>query len=488
MKKILLQFVLLMVCAVTANAQAPQRFNYQGVARSTTGAPLASVPIGLRLTIHDGSTTGTVVYQETHTATTNAFGLYNVSVGGGTVTSGMFASIGWGSGSKYLEVEIDPAGGSSYSSVGSNQLLSVPYAMYSATSALATSGVTAGTYGSATQVPQIAIDVYGRVTSASNVSITSGGLTGSGTTNYLPKFTGATTVGNSQIFDNATSVGIGTTIPSAKLHVNGSLSASVILGGITFDHHAMIVQTSSTSTIDNSRALIGYAANSSVENQGLFGLAAGNGASANVGVFAVGAPSVSSTGNSYGVYGYASDGANNFGVYGNGTGTGYAGYFNGPLFALSSSSGVKSFKIDHPADPANKYLYHSSVESNDMMNLYNGNIETDANGDATVALPSYFTMLNKEFKYQLTCIGQFAQAIVAEEVAGNHFKIKTDKPNVKVSWQVAGVRQDPVANANRIKDEVEKPASEKGTYLTPEIYGQSREKTLGYLKNPKQIK
>ena len=83
------------------------------------------------------------------------------------------------------------------------------------------------------------------------------------------------------------------------------------------------------------------------------------------------------------------------------------------------SKGGGSFKIDHPLDPANKYLYHSFVESPDMMNIYNGNITTDASGEAVVELPEWFETLNRDFRYQLTVIGQFAQAIVAGKVA-NH--------------------------------------------------------------------
>lgn len=131
-----------------------------------------------------------------------------------------------------------------------------------------------------------------------------------------------------------------------------------------------------------------------------------------------------------------------------------------------------SFRIDHPLDPYNKYLFHSFVESPDMMNVYNGNITTDANGEATVLLPGYFEALNKDVRYQLTVIGTFAQAIISEEVNGNKFKIKTDKPNVKVSWQVTGIRKDPYAEKNRIVPEVEKPASEKGKLQNPEVYGE----------------
>lgn len=150
----------------------------------------------------------------------------------------------------------------------------------------------------------------------------------------------------------------------------------------------------------------------------------------------------------------------------------YAGEFQGDVIVfgnLYKSGG--SFKIDDPADPADKYLSHSFVESPDMMNIYNGNVVTDAKGDATVQLPSWFEALNRDFRYQLTPIGQFAQAMVATEIANGRFTIKTDRPRVKVSWQVTGVRQDAWANAHRIPVEQDKDASERGHYLHPELYG-----------------
>jgi len=129
------------------------------------------------------------------------------------------------------------------------------------------------------------------------------------------------------------------------------------------------------------------------------------------------------------------------------------------------SKGAGSFKIDHPLDPENKFLYHSFVESPDMMNVYNGNVTTDGHGNASVSLPNYFEALNRDFRYQLTVIGQFAQAIVSQEIEGNAFKIRTDKPNVKVSWQVTGIRRDKFAEDNRIQVEVEKTRAEKGKCL-----------------------
>jgi len=131
--------------------------------------------------------------------------------------------------------------------------------------------------------------------------------------------------------------------------------------------------------------------------------------------------------------------------------------------------GAGSFKIDDPIDPANKYLYHSFVESPDMMNIYNGNVVTDRHGLAAVTLPAYFSALNRDFRYQLTVVGQFAQAIIARKIASNRFVIRTNKPNVEVSWQVTGIRHDPYANAHRIPVEEEKPPQEQGHYLHPEL-------------------
>jgi hypothetical protein len=108
-----------------------------------------------------------------------------------------------------------------------------------------------------------------------------------------------------------------------------------------------------------------------------------------------------------------------------------------------------------------------------MMNVYNGNIVTNSKGFAIVALPDYFEALNRDFRYQLTVIGQFAQAIVSREIKGNRFTIRTNAPLVKVSWQVTGVRHDAWANAHRIPNEVDKPEAERGHYLHPELFGAS---------------
>jgi hypothetical protein len=118
----------------TSYAQAPQQMNYQAIARNASGNGLPNLPVGLRFTIRDGSITGTILYRETNTVTTNKFGLFTTAVGGGTPVNGTFSGINWGLGSKYLQVEMDITGGTNYVDMGATQLISVPYALYAQTS------------------------------------------------------------------------------------------------------------------------------------------------------------------------------------------------------------------------------------------------------------------------------------------------------------------------------------------------------------------
>jgi hypothetical protein len=184
-----------------------------------------------------------------------------------------------------------------------------------------------------------------------------------------------------------------------------------------------------------------------------------------------------------GVSGYSES---SYGVYGQSVSS-YAGWFVGKVrvngnLEVTGSIGqpAGTTRVDHPLDPENQYLSHAFVESPEMMTVYNGNITTDANGNATVELPAYFETLNRDFRYQLTVVGQFAQAIVSEKIHDNQFSIKTDLPNVEVSWQVTGIRQDPWANENRIQVEERKPADERGTYLYPAGYGQPESRGVHY--------
>jgi hypothetical protein len=172
-----------------------------------------------------------------------------------------------------------------------------------------------------------------------------------------------------------------------------------------------------------------------------------------------------------------------------------------------------SFKIDHPLDPANKYLHHSFVESPDMKNVYDGVVVLDRKGKAEIELPNWFGILNKDFRYQLTAIGAPGPNLyIAEEISdmatttntkyssksssssnknrnkNSRFKIAGGTSGMKVSWQVTGIRKDPWANAHRIEVEEDKSDKERGYYLHPDLYGQPEENGISHLLFPKEKK
>jgi hypothetical protein len=171
---------------------------------------------------------------------------------------------------------------------------------------------------------------------------------------------------------------------------------------------------------------------------------------------------------------------------------GLAGYFSGDVEIQGNfnvtGGGSKNFKIDHPLDPENKYLYHAAIESSEVLNVYSGNITTDGTGEAVVTLPDWFEAINKDFRYQLTVVGTFAQAIVAEEINNNTFKIKTNAAGVKVSWQVTGVRSDAAILKHPFKLEENKSQSERGSYLTPDAYNQPEERGIEWARNPQMMR
>jgi hypothetical protein len=212
-----------------------------------------------------------------------------------------------------------------------------------------------------------------------------------------------------------------------------------------------------------------------------------------------------------GVLGGSHDGFGVVGMSGNSAGLycnssyDYAAVLNGKVKItgnLEKAGG--SFKIDHPLDPANKYLSHSFVESPDMKNVYDGVVVLDRKGKAEIELPNWFGMLNKDFRYQLTAIGAPGPNLyIAEEISEatttsnygskssnknnnkSHFKIAGGTSAMKVSWQVTGIRKDPWANAHRIQVEEDKPDEERGYYIHPDVYGQAAEKEIGHLPFPK---
>jgi hypothetical protein len=131
MKKI---YSILVALLLTANvfAQAPQKMSYQAVIRKSNNALVISTPVGMKISILQGSATGIAVYVETQTATTNANGLVSLEIGTGTAITGTFAAINWGAGPYFIKTETDPNGGTAYTIAGTNELMSVPYALFSA--------------------------------------------------------------------------------------------------------------------------------------------------------------------------------------------------------------------------------------------------------------------------------------------------------------------------------------------------------------------
>ncbi len=249
-----------------------------------------------------------------------------------------------------------------------------------------------------------------------------------------------------------------------------------------------------------------YGTGVNVAEAGTYGFRAGYAEAVGVEVFEVGEPRRT-------LHAGDQNGVRIWGVEGNGVGIGYAGQYgvyineagtgirideaygdgiyvgaaggyaanlhgkvriSGNLYVDGTvSKGGGSFQIDHPLDPENKYLYHSFVESPDMMNVYNGNIMLNEKGEAEVVLPDYFETLNRDFRYQLTAVGAPGPGLfIAEKVDDNRFTIAGGTPGMEVSWQITGVRQDPYAELHRIQVEVDKPAAERGTYLHPDAYGQ----------------
>lgn len=377
-------------------------------------------------------------------------------------------------------------------------------------------------------------------------------VTGSGTAGDIAKFTGANTIGNSIIIENANKIGIGISAPTSKLTVQGNASNPVIFGknlgtgpgvrgesvggfGIIGKSARTGVQGLSTGSVgtgvwgdcaadtgvygstSTGKGVRGHASNSqgigvygdSPGGYGVQGNSAGGTAVYGNGILGVygqgnsGGSGVYGNSNSgVGVYGQStgSDGvfgtstngtgvhgmANGVGVFGEAgsygviargsvgiyaaptTGNTIAGLFGGDVQVqgnLTKSSG--SFKIDHPLDPANKYLYHSFVESPDMKNIYDGTVALDGKGEAVVSMPEYFSALNQDFRYQLTAIGKGAPNLhVARKIADNKFKIAGGKPGMEVSWQVTGIRHDAYAQDHRIAVEQDK-GKERGYCIYP---------------------
>jgi hypothetical protein len=261
MKKTVLSFVTIVTIALTSFGQAPEGFKYQAVVRDAGNLILNNQAVGVQLTIQQGTVGGMAVYTETFASTSNAFGLVNLEIGNGT-SADDFSTIDWSNGPYFMETAYDLAGGTSYNVMGTSELMSVPYALYAKTSgngqgpvgpagADGTNGIDGttgpagadGTNGLDGATGPAGADGTNGLDGATGPAGTNGldGATGpagaanmTGTTDYVVKFTGATTGGNSTIRDNGTvainsapNVDYGLFVNQTQLTANGDGQATV---------------------------------------------------------------------------------------------------------------------------------------------------------------------------------------------------------------------------------------------------------------------
>lgn len=428
-----------------------------GVSGSTSSSTEAGV--------YGSNTSGSGVRGEStsshgvHGSSTNGYGVYGASVNSdgvyGATSSSTSAGV-YGQGSSGYGVAGRTSSGAGYAGVSGWN-----YGAGDGVSGMSTGGV--GVYGTtANTKPAIwgnqtagaagvwGVSVSGPGVSGQTASGANAGVVGNNTGSG-PGVSGTSTSGNGIYGSSGSGHGVsGATANSTNAGVYGSNTSS-----------GPGVKGESTS----GRGVYGFSASSTgVRGESTFGYGI-YGSSVASDLAGVGGENY---GDGYGVWGYSA--------------AGWGGYFWPSLWVNGYlAKGGGSFKIDHPLDPEHKYLYHSFVESPDMMNVYNGNVILDEKGEAWVELPAWFEALNRDFRYQLTPIGAPGPNLhIAEEVAANRFKIAGGTAGGKVSWQVTGIRQDPYAEANRIPVEETKPPKEQGTYLHPAAYGQPASKGLDY--------
>jgi hypothetical protein len=237
-------FLAFAVTSLAQTVQVPQKMAYQSVVRNANNQIVANQNIGVKISIVEGSLTGTIVYSETHTTTTNANGLFTLEAGGGTPTTGTFVAINWGNGSHYIKSEIDITGGTNYALSGTMELLSVPYALYATKSGNAslinttTEPAGANCANGGTKI-ETGLDANSNgVLDASEINASQTKYICNGASNILsngsaagntPYWNGSQWINNnSNLFNNGSNIGIGTSGPAEKLDVNGNIRTNQV--------------------------------------------------------------------------------------------------------------------------------------------------------------------------------------------------------------------------------------------------------------------
>ncbi|MDO9261890.1 MAG: hypothetical protein Q7U08_08115 [Flavobacteriaceae bacterium] len=220
MKQIIM-LVTVILLTVNIFAQSPEKMSYQAVVRNASNGLISNTTIGMKISILQGSSSGTVVYAETQSPTTDANGLATLEIGTGSIISGVFSTIDWSVGSYFIKTETDPSGGTTYTITGTTQLMSVPYALHAKT--------------------------------ATNFTETDPKI-GTNTTGYSPKWNGTALVTGSIYQADSGNVGIGTTSPTNNLSVvgNANFTTSILtplIQPLSGDGTTLTIQTNNAATV-----------------------------------------------------------------------------------------------------------------------------------------------------------------------------------------------------------------------------------------------
>jgi hypothetical protein len=434
---------LILAAAGGAMAQSPATtaFTYQG--RLTSGGVAQSVPFDFRFKLFDAASAGNQL-GSTLSVT--------LGVSGGLFTTSLDFGLQFDGSRRWLEIAVRPSGNGNFTTLTPRQ------------------EITAAPHASGLVLP-ISATVNSPLPAISVVNTNGDGIDPTGVDNGVSTFgTGQDGNGLFAECDNGTDAfGVWGRSNSGL----GVVGDGDVVGGSFRGNNGPGVQAFGTTGVEGtasvstgfgvhgiggpgSIAVMGESSNGGINSFGLFGISTSPGGNGVRG-------EVTASGDAFGVWG-----VDNTNAPGN-----FAGWFDGSVNVTGNlSKGGGSFKIDHPLDPANQYLYHSFVESPDMMNIYNGNASLDGTGSATITMPVWFETLNRDFRYSLTAVGAPSPNLyIAQTMQNGHFVISGGTPGATVSWTITGIRQDPWANAHRIPVEEMKRPQERGLYLHPELYG-----------------